>query len=782
MKRKSLWWRRAFWPTDTQPRAILPALDEEYRADRAKVRIGVAFSGGGIRSAAFSLGALQALQEKEIFPNVEYVAAVSGGNYIASAFTISAALSDPSALGGDNKQPWARGSVEEHHLRHNTDYLAPGITGRLWLLANIVYGFTANYLPFALSAFILGRIAGWLLNWAIGPDVGETIWTTDARQTQLILLGCAGALTIGALAAVFWRRRADGRSPVDAPHNPAGNRSTQLEDFERRAGIAFGLGVGSLLVFTLGPGFILLYRNTSAWVVDKLFGADASAFSDESFTRITIASLWLLVALLLAGVALSMSRQSRARGTMLMSAAVGASGMLVIPFLSSFEYASSRGLKTARDLLGPTVAVVLIGLMAVFVHNRRYSMHLFYRERLCKIFAVARTDDGGVSPLNYKYRVRFSEVGKRLAERERSEDFPHVPKLVICCAVNVSSHDAPIGRNAGSFTFESDYSGSPLLGYAETSKFEKEGPIHGTDLTLPSLMAISGAALSPMMGRLTNPAVRFLMALTNVRLGVWIPSKWLQRGARAEQLDGTASPPDDSPSKSPAFWRRQRNKVVAGWYEPGALYVLREALGIPGRRHPSTRKDREFVYVSDGGHFENLGLVELVRRRCTHILCFDASLDSAGEALDIGRAIALARADLHADIDLDPSPTMSNTDGVSESMVASGSVTYPDQTQAALILTRAVLTAGATWDVRSFEKRDRRFPKHSTRQQLFTDEQFQAYRTLGYQGGVAAVQRLNLPPVILKAAGGTASPDHKPSEPVAAAAPHSPNRTGRRPT
>jgi Patatin-like phospholipase len=748
----------------SRPRRPLPSLAQEYRAEPVPVRIGVAFSGGGIRSAAFSLGALQALQETDIFPHVEYLAAVSGGNYIASAYTISAAWSDAPPNGVGSQQPWARGSPEEQYLRHHTDYLAPGLTGRLWLAANLLYGFIANYLPFLLSAFVLGRIVGWVLRWAVGPPIGKSIWTaptSDIRQVTRVLLICSAALIVFSLAAVLWRRIADGRSGDAHRPRPPTNSVDHLLNFERRAGTALGFGVATVLIFSLGPGIVVLYRRATTWVLESVFGASSTAFGESWWARTTMATCWLLVALVMAAMAIGLSRQHRLRGVMLTFAAIGGSGMLVIPFLSSFEWATARGIHKLQDLMSAFVALILVILMAVFFHNRRYSMHLFYRERLSKIFAVARFRGMvGAVPVNYLHKVRFSKVRENLRNQSHdrangdgsSAEFPHVPKLVICCAVNVSAHDAPIGRNAGSFTFEVDQSGSPLLGYASTESFEDDGPIRGTDLTLPSLMAISGAALSPMMGRLTHPAIRFLMALTNIRLGVWIPGKNLKRETGTDDPTPDAEKESGQPATTkPSVLRKTLNTIVAGWYEPGALYVLREALGTTGRRHP-LRKEREFVYVSDGGHFENLGLVELIRRRCTHILCFDASLDSAGEAFDIGRAISLARADLQAEITLDPSPTMRNSDGLSESMVASGTVTYPGGAQANIILTRAVLTPTTSWDLRSFEKRDGRFPRHSTRQQSFTDEQFQAYRSLGHEGGLAAIKTLNLPPVILNAA------------------------------
>jgi hypothetical protein len=217
--------------------------------------------------------------------------------------------------------------------------------------------------------------------------------------------------------------------------------------------------------------------------------------------------------------------------------------------------------------------------------------------------------------------------------------------------------------------------------------------------------------------------MRFLMALTNVRLGVWIPNPRTPNACRCRpQQRG---------------WRRSWAYIVRGWYQPGALHVLREAVG-------ALRSGHRQIYLSDGGHWENLGLVELIRRRCSHILCFDASSDRTGDGLDVGRAIALARSDLGAEVDLDPRPLMGGVDGPAKDIAVRGTVHYPDDQQARLVYAKATLTPDASWSLHAFTARDRRFPHHPTSQQMFTDEQFEAYRSLGHQAGKRAIELLNL--------------------------------------
>jgi hypothetical protein len=78
-----------------------------------------------------------------------------------------------------------------------------------------------------------------------------------------------------------------------------------------------------------------------------------------------------------------------------------------------------------------------------------------------------------------------------------------------------------------------------------------------------------------------------------------------------------------------------------------------------------------------------------------------------------------------------------------------GTIHYPDRRDGRFVYAKATLTAGASWDLHAFKARDGRFPNHSTSQQIFTDEQFEAYRSLGHAAGRRAVELLNIPPAHL---------------------------------
>jgi hypothetical protein len=707
-------------PLPPRTKKKLPTEAEEYVGSPPEgIRIGIALSGGGIRSAAFNLGALQALQETLLLPNAAYLAAVSGGNYIASALTISAAHLDPDCQNG--KPLWGRGSPEERYLRQHTDYLAPGLVGKLWMAASGVYGLVLNYLPFALVSVLIGRLLGWgLFLLGVRPSDLRLGGFSQPGSVVVIVLTCLGAgmVTMALLLVVYRRWFKDG--------HPGDYGESKAEKIAMYLFSATGL-IGVCLIL---PKLAELYGLVSAKALATVFADGEGAFESVG-GRLLIASAWLLLTLVVAVVALALGRRFRALRVMLVLASLAGAGLMLIPLFSSLDYVTRHGVSSTADVLWLVVPAVVVLVMGVTVHNRRYSMHLFYRERLNSAFALKRRNDGGrvqAEPIRFDKKLYFSGLGG-------THSAIRLPKLVVCCAVNLTNHDVPVGRFAESFTFEHDVTGGPILGYRNTEEFENADGVAGTQLTLPSIMAVSGAAVSPLMGRFTYPPLRFLMALTNVRLGVWIKNP----------LHRSWQPDNATPEGGTGGIRRAITWIRDGWREPGALYVLREALGAAKSTH-------RYIYLTDGGHWENLGLVELLRRQCTHVVCFDASCDRTSQGLDIGRAIAFARSELRADVELDPRPVMADAEGFAEAMTVDGTVRYPAPgSTAKLVYAKAVLTEDASWDLHAYKKRDNRFPNHSTTQQMFTDEQFEAYRTLGHEAGLRAAEQLNVPKTMLTA-------------------------------
>ena len=378
----------------------------------------------------------------------------------------------------------------------------------------------------------------------------------------------------------------------------------------------------------------------------------------------------------------------------------------------------------------------VVGGFAIFVHNRRYSMHLFYRERLSYTFFLARTrsereGDVEVGPVPYRTRINLSTIDAAIRGRA-------IPELLVGAAVNTNDRRVPFRDHAAPFVFGGQRSGGEAVSWVDSASSKEPRITGGADLTLPSMIAISGAALSPVMGRLTRPPFRFLMALLNIRLGVWIPNPF-RNGGTDENADDASLLPTPHRTSAPAASRLVRigRYLKAGWFEPGSWYVLKEALGV-------ANTSGRFIYVTDGGHWENLGLYELVRRRCSHIVVLDASLNRRTALADLSRASSLCFTHLGATIEFDEPAwrAMADDPAPPTAPVMVGRVRYPDADDGYIVYCRAALWPAVAFELQTFARLDGQFPRHSTANQFLSADQFDAYRRLGWSVTAEAASRL----------------------------------------
>jgi hypothetical protein len=357
------------------------------------------------------------------------------------------------------------------------------------------------------------------------------------------------------------------------------------------------------------------------------------------------------------------------------------------------------------------------------------SLHQLYRDRLSKAFLFdpsqreaaralprlkgetgAEADDllrnSDLEPLN---TLRVSELNPDLA-----------PYHLINTALNIeaSKYANRRGRNADFFIFSPLFTGSAATGYVETGLMETE--MNG--LTAGTAMAISGAAASSNMGSATIKALVPTLAILNIRLGYWITNPGKVAGTLKK-----------------AWPLRILDK----------FYFAKELFG-------RLTEDSETVYLTDGGHIENLGLYELLRRRCKLIIAIDGEADPA---MSFGSLVTLeryARIDFGLRIDLpwaalrdtsrDASAEILKSGGLPPNKAphgphcALGTIYYPrkagekDDTNSTgvLLYIKSSFTGDENDYVVDYKRRNPTFPHESTLDQLFTEEQFEAYRNLGF--------------------------------------------------
>ncbi|MGH3346395.1 MAG: hypothetical protein ACRDO4_05390, partial [Nocardioides sp.] len=166
-------------------------------------------------------------------------------------------------------------------------------------------------------------------------------------------------------------------------------------------------------------------------------------------------------------------------------------------------------------------------------------------------------------------------------------------------------------------------------------------------------------------------------------------------------------------------------RVVSVAGKPGPYRLLREAFGRP------SLSDRK-LYVTDGGHYDNLGLLEALRRRPRQVIVIDASNDAANSFGALAEAIATARMDLGVEVTVDVSPLQAAGGRRAAKAWATGVATYDDSDDVTeIVFLKAQLVPRLPWDVEHYARENPDFPRRSTSRQLFDEWDFEAYRELG---------------------------------------------------
>jgi hypothetical protein len=689
--------------------------------------IGVCCSGGGIRSAAFNLGALQVVQgHGKTWRQTKYLSAVSGGSYIAAAFSLVAQRwtgqpngndSDPHLV-TDASPPFAPGSPEEQYLRNHLGYLAPDGAAKIYLALRMVGGLLVNVLLIGLPVLMLGLAVGLVVGSHYG-DVDNGHLTVPEEVWGPIAIVGGIALAIAALD-VIWRPR------FYALHRWA-------ETWQVRLFLLASAAALLLIVVPWVASRALNYKGVT--INDAALGSAATAVSSlAALAAAAITPVRGRVRDAQKAVAGAVTRWGKL-GKQLRDGLVALVVILAGPLLLVAVSAVGVLIAVLDDTEGVIVLGVAAGVLLVLwlcVDLTTVSLHPFYRRRLATAFGLRRfwvdVDDEEVAAFTrdgrpvarqrpFERNVPLSNTSvKTQPRREDGSTLSHWPTLIVCAAANVSDPGAtPPGRGVASFTFSSTAIGGPLTGAAQTADYELLGRNRRRDLTLFAAIAMSGAALSPSMGKLTYRPLTFLLALSNIRLGVWVPNP--------RHVNDTC--PDAPANKTDRSRLARRGPERVAFHRPRPHYLWKELFG-------RNRLEDRFLYVTDGGHYENLGLVELLRRGCGTIYCFDAGGGSTSRAL--GDAIALARTELNVTINMTTTAADLKEDtatGLSKRVCAEGTITYPGGQKGRLVYVRSVLSQSSAWDLQNYRLEDGLFPHHSTFDQFFDDQKFEAYRRLG---------------------------------------------------
>jgi hypothetical protein len=604
------------------------------------------------------MGVLQSLARSGLLARVDYLSSVSGGGYIASCLTWLRAHVPASSSQHLGEVPLANGTgTVLDWLRAHGRYLITGKGLSGWTLAASILSGTL------LNLFVLLPVLLLLIGLASG-DWFEFRWPPELRMPGagavpahdgFMALAIAG---IGLLMLYLLATLAFALSTVLPPLR----QLSAGQYLRQRLGQLLGGGLTCIAIGLL-PVLAGIEETVTLFLrVD---------FAQELTRHLT----WIVPLITGYFSVRQANKQGEHAGTF---AVAGLALVLCGLFTALYHLAHHTNLLATPAFMVWLAASILFALVCDI---NAVSMHSYYRSRLAEAF-LPEVGEGRAAAASHPMLFRLTDVKAASGG----------PFHIINATLNTtSSTDAKLrARNGENMILTPLYCGSSATGYRRTSSY-----LRG-ELTLSTAFAVSGAAVDPDTYATKSRAVSFLMALLNVRLGIWVAN----------------------PRHEP---RRLR---WPAWYH----LMMREMLGVG-----LDEKDGR-IHLADGGHFENLGLYELLRRRCRYIVVSDAGADPQATLADLGQAVQRARADLGADVHICADPLF-HTHGSEMRAQAHliGDVTYSDGTRGEILYLKALLRENLSADIYGYWRTNSEFPNQPTSNQFYGELQFDSYRELGRQ-------------------------------------------------
>lgn len=658
--------------------------------------LGLALSGGGVRSATLGLGVIQVLAARGVLAKVDYLSTVSGGGFCGS-FVSSVFLEHGNAAVAQLAAPQGPDPLPLQQVRHNARYL---VGARLWDSWRM------------LVQTLLGMGFNWLAPLA---TIGTVTWVAILGKRQLpadsLWLWCGAAL--GALSIVS----GIGFFAAERSHS-----SSCAKIFGRAMAFSAALLLAAMGCWLLDLGFNVLLPDLDGgrWTVTELCAALAAGPVG------TLASPTALLATLLTTLLpfvlrfLPVLENPRWR-KLVLRAGLYAAGA-VVPVL---------GILAAYALFALGAVVSDEGFWGRWFHLPHTSHGSWWLGIGCGIVWVIVTlflSINTTSPLRL-YRRGLASTFIRTEKKDELllTDLGNTrgPYHLLNATVNLPSSKRPVlrERNGDFFLFSPHFLGAPSIGYAPTSSWRFDDRLPD----LATAMAISGAAFSANMGLGSIRPLRALMAFLNIRLGYWIRKPLRPRRRASEQGNQLSSVQD----QLGWFARLVRKLLPAVDRYPGFLCLFYEMTGwFMNERKP-------WLNLSDGGHIENLAVYELLRRRCKFVIAVDGEADPEHTFQGLLTLVRHAQIDLGVRIEpdvaeLQPDPKT----GLCRSHFHLCRVHYPGEDAPGLLLyLKSSLTGNESALIQRYRAANPTFPHQTTLDQFFDEEQFEAYRQLGVHIG-----------------------------------------------
>ncbi|HSP17111.1 MAG TPA: patatin-like phospholipase family protein [Thermoanaerobaculia bacterium] len=748
-----------------RPPAKLESVDdatEPFITRAPRDLVGLALSGGGIRSATFNLGVLQGLAERNLLHLFDYLTTVSGGGYIGSFWSAWRSRNPGGTIFPTES---ARSEPESiRHLREFSRFLAPR-----WGIFEIEgWQLFGGALSAILPALAVGVSVLALLIWTMlaisanimGGDEAVKIWDQPIQlfvdlHKSVSYLDLSLIVTGVSTFLVMWLFEKATRR-IESQKGEADYRWIYWSFAMVSVAVAVQMDfwllqpVKTRSYFEMMPGFaqsagdfIPFFAPAIGWsgamllliflraLLSRLIADPQQGFFRAAVDRViarllALAVFWTAMILFVFAAFMLWTRHPLLVGLWTTVVGAGSGGVFswVQKLLSRQPSRARGGLRVyveryALPLLATTAVVaaalgvacivftvidhdhavmgtalpLAIVFVALFFYNpNEVGLHPLYRSRLSRAYLGASNVN---APTAAKNRQAIERPNDDLLMKDLLKQRP---VHLVCCTANdlAGDHLANLSRGARSSTLS-------RFGFTLANRFQKweEAP---AKVTLATAMTASGAAFNSNMGSLSmdlGPAATFLMAVLNLRLGYWYHmtrARHIFQGSDlfVEMFSGTES-------------------------------------GV----------ESESIHLSDGGHFENLALYELLRRKTRYILASDCGADPDSAFDDLGNALRRAREDFGVEIDIDMSVLKPDDKGISRQHVAIGDIKYLGGDRGILLLFKPAIVGDEPGDVLQYKSRNESFPHESTGDQFYDEKQWESYRKLGLHTAHIAFRFLN---------------------------------------
>jgi hypothetical protein len=704
------------YPSSSEPETRLKGLWAAVHGLTEK-RAALCISGGGIRSATFGLGILQGLARCGLLEKFHYLSTVSGGSYIGA--WLSTWIKRDGISGVMAELKYSRSEPQAvRNLRNHSTYLTEksGPFGGAWTwLVAYLWQLMAFWLMIGLSAAAVLLLPGlWfaLLSWhptnagnysalicaacaAVAilyvisdlPGLGNQRWSQGRFVTFFLipLFGFAYAFTTWRI----WVPPESTQSMVDVVGASAAVASLSLllgmipfirTRFQARQ--PYWKYVWKWLLFAIPLSAIT--GALSSYLVTAV--AVRSPTSAILFAPPVLGLMVFITAVVFPAVLASARSDDREWMNIAGSAVFLSALLLTFATWMNTMHVGLRPVSPRQDVLQWVFLVILTLVLGRVIDINRISQQASYRNRLVRAYLGASNPNRQPHPLTGMDVTDDVHLAQLLNQR---------PFHVVNMALNISRG---ITRKSESFIMTPLHCGSALLGFRPTAEYAR-------GVSLGTAVGISGAAVEPGVVGGRSRFRRGALMLFNARLGMWL----------------------GNPGSAGRFtWRRTRPRFAIS-------SLMQEMFGL-------ATENGGYVRLSDGGHFENLGLYEMVLRRCHFIVVSDAGQDPECSFADLGEAVRKIRIDFGIPVEFG---TMTiyprsaiDTLKIPGHNSAIGRIRYSvvdgaDAPDGIIIYIKPACYGDEPRDIYPYFKCNPLFPHESTTDQFFSESQFESYRMLG---------------------------------------------------